>query len=223
MKGITTSTRWSYTYILLLLVGLALNFNHSFQLKLGVHHLSLSFCKQKSSRTLLHQKQQDVEIYDNVFLQESCQRVDTELTAVRELGHTVYQRDHSPRSLAEVVIEEALKKLNDNSKMVEYWWRDEWINLDFHRDLDESLWKHNQTHRCPKHGHVLYLSVGSNAHGPTVILHDSGDELNGQFNKMTIVPPRTGRLLRFSGHMMHGVPRPSLAYFDPSEVRLGYP
>lgn len=68
------------------------------------------------------------------------------------------------------------------------------------------------------HKHVLYVSIGRNVQGPTIVLHDaeSVDPIS-RFEKITVVPSVTGRLLRFDGEMMHGVCRPGLAYLDPAE------
>lgn len=89
------------------------------------------------------------------------------------------------------------------------------MSLEMHRDLDEKLARDNGPSRCPNHGHVLYLQIGSEVNGPTLVLQDS--EPVGSFDLLTIVPAVEGRLLRFSGDMMHTVPRPALAYLDPSD------
>lgn len=151
-----------------------------------------------------------IEVFDSVFDTESCSLIDEELT-VGGRGHTIYLRTAEnvipqPRSMAEHAIEAVLQRLNDNSPCAEYWWRDEWMNLEVHRDLDENLWKENHTFRTPKNGHVLYLKVGEQVRGPTILLHDKEEHAEdrkdnqcSQFDKITLVPAVTGRLLRFNG------------------------
>jgi hypothetical protein len=105
-------------------------------------------------------------------------------------------------------------------------WREEWLNLEAHRDLDENLWKQSKIHSTPNHAHVLYLTIGKDVRGPTVVLHDSGEkaaeaeakqQARNQFDAITVVPAVSGRLLRFEGHMMHAVCRPPLAYLNPAD------
>lgn len=45
-------------------------------------------------------------------------------------------------------------------RYAEYWWRDEWMSLDAHRDADEVLARTEKQLRYPDFGHVLYLGVG---------------------------------------------------------------
>ncbi len=45
-------------------------------------------------------------------------------------------------------------------RYAEYWWRDEWMSLDAHRDADEVLARTERKLRYPHFGHVLYLAVG---------------------------------------------------------------
>ena len=57
--------------------------------------------------------------------------------------------------------------------------------------------------------------------GPTVLLLEGvkPDETalqdEEQFSHVVLIPALPGRLLRFKGDIMHAVPRPPLAYFDP--------
>jgi hypothetical protein len=109
-----------------------------------------------------------------------------------------------------------LTKIGDSSNLVEYWWRDEWMNLDMHRDIDEALGVEENIFRYPDHGHVLYLQVGEAVEGPTVVF-TSDSSIENKFNNVAIVPAVEGRLLRFNGTLMHAVPRPGWAYLDASE------
>lgn len=92
---------------------------------------------------------------------------------------------------------------------------------------------HNRSggYRYPIHGHVLYLQVGTDVKGPTVVFpgYSSGGDLHGKRTnindeectssdeavmehsnhvQMISVPAVPGRLLRFNGEDIHVVPRP---------------
>lgn len=158
-----------------------------------------------------------VTVHDDVISNATCETMDRQLQ-LGDLGHTVFFREEPPRTFTESVIHSLLLSTNDNSPIVEYWWREEWMNLELHRDIDERLALENGPIRFPDHAHVLYLSVGKEALGPTVLLENAADDITKQiFGSMTIVPAVAGRFLRFRGDMMHAVPRPSLAYLDPEE------
>lgn len=117
--------------------------------------------------------------------------------------------------------------------------------IEAHADVDESLAKvhdkdmpsieerkakypstfHKQSggYRYPTHGHVLYLQIGRDVKGPTVVFPgcSSGGDLyskectnNDSFDnisktvQMISIPAVSGRLLRFNGKDIHAVPRP---------------
>lgn len=76
-------------------------------------------------------------------------------------------------------------------------------------------------YRYPINGHVLYLQVGTEVKGPTVVFpgYSSGGDLNGKHSSdedvkesksvhMISIPAVAGRLLRFNGEDIHAVPRP---------------
>ena len=156
-------------------------------------------------------------VEDGVIDQPTCSALDSHLK-VGGLGHTVFFRELPPKNVVESLINSLLASANDVSPIVEYWWRDEWLNLELHRDLDERLASQNGPVRYPDNAHVLYLSVGKEAIGPTILLRDCRKSENkGLFDEISIVPAVAGRLLRFPGNMMHAVPRPPLAYLDPAE------
>ena len=126
------------------------------------------------------------------------------------LSHRVINRatnTYTNNNSIESLIHSTLIQLNDTSSYVEYWWRDEWINLDAHADVDELLARQGGELRYPTHGHVLYLQIGSDVQGPTVLL------LNN-YSVLITVPAVSNRLLRFKGDVIHAVPRPPLAYID---------
>lgn len=153
------------------------------------------------------------QIFDDVIDTPSLRIVDLHARA-GHLGHTIMTRGSChARTAVEAAIELCLHHLQDSSPFVEYWWREEWIDLEAHRDVDEVLAREEPGNfRFPSHGHVLYLDVGQLICGPTVLLSDS---IDGEYDSLTIVHAKTGRLLRFAGDMTHAVPRPALAFFDP--------
>lgn len=157
-----------------------------------------------------------VMVYDGVIDKSTCDVLDSHLK-FGGLGHCVFFRELSPKNVVESLIHSLLASANDMAPIVEYWWRDEWLNLEFHRDLDERLAAQNGPVRYPDNAHVLYLSVGKEAFGPTILLRDSVESSKEDFDEISIVPAVAGRLLRFPGTMMHAVPRPPLAYLDPAE------
>jgi hypothetical protein len=164
---------------------------------------------------------EDVNIFDNVVDCKVLKTLDDEVKT-SGLGHTLLERKaFSPRTVTERIIDSILLELGDDSPIVEYWWRDEWMNLEAHRDVDELLARKDQILRTPNNGHVLYISVGSEVAGPTVILRDADADPtknpDGRFDKITLAPAVSGRLLRFDGNLMHAVPRPPLAYLDPED------
>lgn len=156
-------------------------------------------------------------IFDNVVDLCVCENLDNEVK-LGGLGHTVFTRDSQtlPRTAVEASIHSILTSLRDDSPIVEYWWRQEWMSLELHRDIDEKLAQQQGPTRYPDYAHVLYLSIGDDVLGPTVVLHDSNENKSSdnldRFHQMTIIPAVNGRLLRFKGDMMHATPRYYLPY-----------
>jgi hypothetical protein len=162
-----------------------------------------------------------VAIFDDVLDAALCEIIDNSVK-LGGLGHAVFKRNKTHKTAPEVAIHSILTTLNDISPIVEYWWREEWLNLELHRDVDEKLAQqlenNPESFHYPNHAHVLYLSIGNEVQGSTIILQDSSClNSSSQFDGITIVPAVNGRLLRFNGNLMHSTPRPALAYLDPSE------
>jgi len=118
-------------------------------------------------------------------------------------------------------------------RYVEWWWRDEWLDFEAHRDVSEReaarSAETDRRLRCPSWAHVLYLSVDEQVRGPTCIweLDEEGAiRLNEEGNNdavlvpstqtssahVSVVPAVAGRVLRFRGDLLHSVPRPGLRY-----------
>jgi hypothetical protein len=105
--------------------------------------------------------------------------------------------------------------MGDTTNLVEYWSRDEYMNIDVHADIDEAMLQDEGVVRCPKVGHVLYLQIKNGLHCPTCVfpseqigwgLNESDDP--DAEKEMVIVPAVQGRILRFPGNAMHAVPSP---------------
>jgi len=103
------------------------------------------------------------------------------------------------------------------------WWRDEWVHVEAHEDVDEYLFESTGERRYPEHAHVLYLTVGRAIRAPTCVWDRTHEHAprSGTLGELSIVPARTGRLLRFNGKRMHGVPRPTLRWLPLSSRNEG--
>jgi hypothetical protein len=112
----------------------------------------------------------------------------------------------------EKLLSSILCELDDESRFVEYWWRGHWNSHVLHRDIDELLLINENVERFPRNAHVLYLNFDEELSlqngGHTVVLEDSS-----MHRQLYVVPPRPGRLLRFQGHLLHGVPRPAFEFY----------
>eukprot|EP00957_Ditylum_brightwellii_P074348 5648536-Ditylum_brightwellii.AAC.1 len=113
---------------------------------------------------------------------------------------------------------------NENDLVVEYWSRDVHVNIDAHADIDEKFFldkKQGGRIRCAEFGHVAYLAVEDGLRGPTVIFpgqkggwrsssSSSTTVENGEdvVVEMVTVPAVVGRVARFNGDAVHGVPKP---------------
>jgi hypothetical protein len=109
-------------------------------------------------------------------------------------------------------MDSALTALSDQSKLVEYWSREEYMNIDAHVDIDEKRLEDEGQLAVPSSSHVLYLEV--NVRGPTCIFPSKrvgwgleNEKLNSTVD-LVIVPAVQGRILRFPGSAMHAVPCP---------------
>ena len=144
----------------------------------------------------------------------------------------------------EYVIDTILTNVcNDTTtNVVEYWSRQDYMNMDVHCDIDEKLLetkqKKRQRIRCPEYAHILYLTVQlpTNVTAPTCIFPtkrggwmktttiittaNSTPSIQNHNMKeivdLVVVPAVSGRVVRFPGSMMHAVPRPSDQWFASS-------
>lgn len=163
-----------------------------------------------------------VNVYDEVLSPTQCTNLISSISPISSDGFidvpfTIFNRKTRNLSVIEKIIDDILSELHDESAYVEYWSRSFWISHVLHRDVDEYLASSKDQIRYPRNGHVLYIDYDMGVTGGhTVVLEDDNDtnitsQIRGKRN-LYIIPPKPGRLLRFSGHMLHGVPRPALEY-----------
>lgn len=114
--------------------------------------------------------------------------------------------------------------------VVEYWVRQEYLDLAVHSDIDEEeLLRFNRRLRYPDFGHVLYLdkepttSEEATSVGPTVIFPTQQGGWNTTMDTtsrtvpMVTVPVVRGRLLQFPGSWMHAVPKPLTRWYQSGQ------
>ena len=156
----------------------------------------------------------EITVYDNVFdFDLSIELISTfkkYKTTHDSQSHGYFSRTkrdleklNNPSKLInpiEFAINDFLTKIGDTSKMVEYWYRPAWINVDCHQDVNEYLAKHKQDISNPNNGHIMYLNQAT-LEGGTVIFNESE-------TCSYVVYPKIGRITRFGGNLFHYVPNP---------------
>jgi hypothetical protein len=160
----------------------------------------------------------DVSVYDGVFSPSACGEMHYLASLRGDDGSSIFTRpphNEMPLTPFEHAIDSALVELGDSSKLVEYWSRDKYMNIDAHTDIDEMQLEEERTLRCPKVAHVLYLQVETGLRGPTCVFPDKkigwGIDIDDGDRSVDLVtvPAVQGRILRFPGSAMHAVPRPA--------------
>lgn len=196
-----------------------MNNNHRMHLLIFhffLYHLAIQ-CTALSSTAPKH----SVRVFDNVFSKETCRdlmwlcKEHSERAAECD-GSSIFYRDKgSPLTPLEKAIDSVLTSIGDASNIVEYWSREQYINIDAHADIDEKgLLNHEEKIQCPIQGHILYLSIGKDLLGPTFIFPDKLEgwsterETDNNNVEMIIIPALQGRLVHFDGRAMHAVPKP---------------
>jgi hypothetical protein len=155
-----------------------------------------------------------VQVWDNVVTEANRKALyHFALENCEDEGRFYRPFKYNPASPIEVLIDSILSDLNDTSPNVEYWCRHEWEHVAVHADLDEASLDRDDFVRFPHNGHVLTLQVGSQTRGPTVVIenYSFGGELANVKDGISLltVPTVEGRLTRFPGSWLHGVPRPT--------------
>jgi hypothetical protein len=194
-----------------------------------------------------------VKIYDNVYDTETClllHHLAKEHSDRIGDDSSIFYRNHPrntwtqnkttstrdehrrPMTPIEYAIDAILTNVcNDTTtNIVEYWSRQDYLNMDVHCDIDEKLLEKNKRFlRYPEFAHILYLTVQlpTNVTAPTCIFptklggwrmtpSDRTHENSLPVVDLVIVPAVSGRLVRFPGAMMHAVPKPSNQWFTTS-------
>ena len=160
---------------------------------------------------------ENVEIIENVFNPAACEMLHYLAIEHNERtndGSSIFLRPpHNVKPLTPIehAIDSALTEMGDNTMRVEFWSREEYMNIDTHADIDERMLEEEGRVRCPEMSHILYLQVKKGLRGPTCVFPNekNGWGLNeGDEKDLVIVPAVEGRILRFPGSAMHGVPKP---------------
>lgn len=198
---------------------------------LAVYSL-LSFRKALGLVNNVNQRGSKVGVWNNVIDADHLAPLLHTEASRSGLGHRIFSRPTSSKNPIEQALDSILAELQDDSKYVEYWTRQEWRSIHAHADVDEYRAKEEQKTGCevgefryPNNGHVLYLQVGSEVRGPTCVFPnrrsggdllrklETGDENDSESNdediELVTVPAVPGRLLRFRGDYLHAVPRPT--------------
>jgi len=121
-----------------------------------------------------------VRVWDNVVSKESLQRLLTAGDIRKHSLRTVIDREEhaTGRTAIESIVISALEELEDDTRYVEYWWRDTWMNLPAHRDIDEDILENaykrgyvdtSRYYRIPRYGHVLYVNIDAGLLAPTCL------------------------------------------------------
>ena len=178
---------------------------------------------------------EEIVVWDNI-LSESNRELLHSTASASGLGHKLFSRPLVDSGHQAGIIERTLDAIltemgetanETNTQYVEYWTRQEWRHIEAHADVDENLAKEEDLKvsmrggfRYPKNGHVLYLKIGSEVHGPTCIFpgqSNGGDLVEDKADNKNVeivtVPAVAGRLLRFKGSLLHSVPRPADLWF----------
>lgn len=175
---------------------------------------------------------EEVHVYDDVFSNESCEVLHDLAEVHAESGgfhgSSIFYRNEERQDVLLTPLECALNSfldiIQDENDIVEYWSRQEYLNLDAHSDIDEEELEDDGTLRYPEFGHVLYLQKDDDFVAPTIVFStklggwttaavsiDNGDD--GSL-PIVVVPAVQGRVLRFAGSAMHAVPKPATRWLQ---------
>jgi hypothetical protein len=160
----------------------------------------------------------DIQVYDEAFTRNDAFKMAKVMTRIKKSeqnSHGYFTRDgRDPINPIEGLINDILDKFGDTSNMVEYWFRCSWFDMKCHQDLNEGLLADEDIVINPNHGHILYIS-DLNDEAATLLF-------NREFDKVSVVHPKIGRLVRFHGKIFHYVPSPFTSIFgDNSPPHIG--
>mmetsp|Transcript_42969 Transcript_42969/g.104014 ORF Transcript_42969/g.104014 Transcript_42969/m.104014 type:complete len:339 (+) Transcript_42969:59-1075(+) len=188
---------------------------------------------QNYAESLAACRKNSVSVWDNVLSVDSRDELHKATSQLGSSHHFLFQRPIDPQksTLIEKTLDSILTEMDDKSKYVEFWTRQEWRSIEAHADVDEMLAKSedkegnsmDKPFRFPMNGHVLYLQRGDEVRGPTCVFpgRQSGGDLltptkgcdDDAGVELVTVPAVPGRLLRFQGDYLHAVPRPYDLWF----------
>jgi hypothetical protein len=174
-----------------------------------------------------------VSVWDNVFSVDRCDELHDLACdhADRGMeGASIFDRRLASNSTStttittimtplEHALHSILTAMGDTNPIVEYWSRQDYINMDAHSDIDEVVLEEEGDLRYPAFGHVLYLTTRDDGTvaGPTCVFptqlggwQDSSATTTFTTSSIPLVtiPTVPGRVLRFPGAAMHAVPKP---------------
>jgi hypothetical protein len=167
-----------------------------------------------------------VSVFDSVFSQDVCIELDILAAEHAERGNDgssiFHRRGSALLTPLERALDSYLQHVEDPNAIVEYWSRQEFLNMDAHSDIDERALQNDGVLLCPEWGHVLYLNVDDTLRGPTCVFSKFGGwQGDSSAVTMVVVPAVQGRVLRFPGSAMHAIPRPCNRWlFNKEEERL---
>eukprot|EP00547_Thalassionema_nitzschioides_P017971 CAMPEP_0194253396 /NCGR_PEP_ID=MMETSP0158-20130606/29748_1 /TAXON_ID=33649 /ORGANISM="Thalassionema nitzschioides, Strain L26-B" /LENGTH=351 /DNA_ID=CAMNT_0038991073 /DNA_START=1 /DNA_END=1053 /DNA_ORIENTATION=+ len=162
---------------------------------------------------------QDIQIFDNVFSPEKCKKLhQLAMDHSYRCECSAVSRFNSGRKTPlEKCLHQLLEELGDKTTpFIEYWARDEYINIDAHCDIDERELEDEGFLRYPHKSHILYLEISRN--GPTFLFpNQRGAWSSQESSELITIPAVQGRLLVFDGDIMHAVPKPPHRYLFKKE------
>lgn len=146
----------------------------------------------------------EIEVYDEIFSNEDCINIVKEFRKYNCESKNIHGHfnigDTILNNPIEYMIRDLMNKMGDRSNMAEYWYRECWMDMRCHQDINEYLFRSNKEIHIPKYGNILYISDGT-YEGATFIF----DKDN---KNTTLIYPKRGRYTRFRGDMFHYVPCP---------------
>lgn len=216
MISITTNiTLWA---ALLLAAGVPQTV-HSFaiaSIKPKLQHLSKKRASQSPVSLCSSTQPHEIQVYDHVISPEACLELHelavehasrSESSVVHRFDGESGQETTDTMTPLEQALHFLLKEVGDTTTpIIEYWSRDEYMNINAHCDIDERELENEGTLRFPDWSHVLYLQVA--VRGPTCVVLEGENKDEESLTTVVTVPAVTGRLLRFPGHLLHAVPKP---------------
>lgn len=192
----------------------ALSTTHQPFLRNFARSLPRFHCSAASDRTITTQAH--VSVFDNV-LSPAC-RAELTTDALYNIGPDIYRRSQGSYSPQEVLIESILSGLGsgfDSTREVEWWGKSTHKSVEAHRDVDEEAASARGGRRFPTHSVIVYLDAEEGVRAPTCLWIPGDGEDDNDGSALLAVPVVPGRLLLFSGELLHAVPRPALRWLDP--------